>query len=160
MCVRLRDAGWRIWRLDAEMTLHDAGIHTLAPFWRRAVRAGHAFAEVSHLHRGSPNGFWAPEARRALLWAGIAPAAALAGLAFHPAFWALFGLYPAQIARLAWRDRRRFGDAAPAAASLLVLAKFAEAKGVATYWLSRLRGRGSAIIEYKSAGDPAFKPRR
>src|SRR5262249_3908521 len=24
LCVRLRAAGWRVWRLDAEMTIHDA----------------------------------------------------------------------------------------------------------------------------------------
>ena len=29
LCVRLRAAGWRIWRLDAEMTLHDAAITRL-----------------------------------------------------------------------------------------------------------------------------------
>ena len=26
LCLRLRQKGWEIWRLDAEMTLHDAAM--------------------------------------------------------------------------------------------------------------------------------------
>ncbi|MFE1817307.1 glycosyltransferase family 2 protein, partial [Metapseudomonas otitidis] len=26
LCVRLRAQGWKVWRLDAEMTLHDAAM--------------------------------------------------------------------------------------------------------------------------------------
>lgn len=42
MCVRLRAAGWKIWRIDTEMTLHDAAMTRLGQFWSRARRAGHA----------------------------------------------------------------------------------------------------------------------
>ena len=38
LCVRLRAAGWRIWRLDREMTLHDAAMTRFDQWWRRAVR--------------------------------------------------------------------------------------------------------------------------
>src|SRR5262249_13947583 len=38
LCVRLRAAGWRIWRLDAEMTLHDAAMTRFAQWWWRTVR--------------------------------------------------------------------------------------------------------------------------
>jgi penicillin amidase len=39
LCLRLRKAGWKIWRLDAEMTLHDAQILRFDQWWRRTVRA-------------------------------------------------------------------------------------------------------------------------
>src|SRR5207248_7579001 len=54
LCLRLREAGWKVLRLDAEMTLHDAAMTRFGQWWKRAVRAGHAFAEVSWLHRTSP----------------------------------------------------------------------------------------------------------
>ena len=40
MCVRLRAAGWEIWRVDAEMTLHDAAMTRFGQWWKRNVRAG------------------------------------------------------------------------------------------------------------------------
>ena len=53
LCVRLRTKGWRIWRLDAEMTLHDAAMTCFSQWWRRAVRAGYSYGQGAHLH-GSP----------------------------------------------------------------------------------------------------------
>jgi len=151
LCLRLRENGWRIWRLDAEMTRHDAAMTRLAQYWRRSVRAGHAYAEVSHKHRRSAKRIWAAETRRALMWSAIAPVSVLGGIVIHPGFFAGLLAYPAQIARLAIRDRAVLKDDALAAAGLSVLSKFAEAKGVATYWMGRARGRRARLIEYKGA---------
>ena len=38
LCVRLRAAGWKVWRLDHEMTLHDAAMLHFSQWWRRQVR--------------------------------------------------------------------------------------------------------------------------
>ncbi|MGB0440619.1 MAG: glycosyltransferase family 2 protein, partial [Paracoccaceae bacterium] len=35
LCVRLRAAGWKVWRLEAEMTLHDAAISRVGQWWSR-----------------------------------------------------------------------------------------------------------------------------
>jgi GT2 family glycosyltransferase len=148
LCVRLREKGHRIWRLDAEMTLHDAAMTRFSQWWRRAERAGHAFAEVSDLHRASPFGVWRGETRRALLWAGLAPAALILGAAVSPIFLAALLAYPAQIARLHARYVREGGDALPRAA-LTVLGKFAEAKGVLSYQARRFGGGRRTLIEYK-----------
>ena len=51
LCLRLRRAGGEVWRLDAEMTLHDAALLRFGQWWRRSVRAGHAFAEGAPHHR-------------------------------------------------------------------------------------------------------------
>lgn len=147
LCLRLREQGWQIWRLRSEMTLHDANIVRLGQWWRRVVRAGHAFAEVSSLHRNSPKRIWQRNTLRALGWAAIAPAALL-GTALNPWFLALLLAYPASIVRQAMRhDATNLADWRTATFS--VLGKFAEAQGILTYHLHHALGQRSRIIEYK-----------
>ena len=47
LCFRLRRAGWRIFRMDAEMTLHDADMTRASQWWQRSVRSGYATAGPS-----------------------------------------------------------------------------------------------------------------
>ena len=68
MCLRMRERGWRIWRLDADMTRHDAAMSRFGQWWARAIRCGYAYAEVSRLHRISPIGIWRRETVRAIFW--------------------------------------------------------------------------------------------
>ncbi len=148
LCVRLREKGWRIWRLDAEMTLHDAAMTRFSQWWRRAERAGHAFAEVSHLHAKSPKRIWRAETRRALAWSAIAPIALALAISVSPLFLALLAVYPLQVLRLYARYRSE-GPDAPARAILSVIGKFAEAKGALAFYLTLIGGRKRAIMEYK-----------
>ncbi|MBB3992938.1 GT2 family glycosyltransferase [Sulfitobacter undariae] len=143
LCVRLRQAGWRIWRLDAEMTAHDAQIMRLGQWWRRSKRAGHAFAEGAALHGAAPERHWVSETRRALIW-GLALPLLIAVLALVAGpLGVLAGLiYPLQVMRLA----RRGGLAW---AFFSVLGKFAEARGVLEYYWRRLTGGKKRLIEYK-----------
>lgn len=144
MCVRLRAKGWKIWRIAAEMTLHDAAITRLGQFWKRARRAGHAFAEGAALHGAPPERHFVTETNRALLWGAAIPAAILLlALVFGPAALLLALIYPVQILRIARR-----GTPAQHAA-LLTLSKFAEAQGALQYHWHRWRGRKSTLIEYK-----------
>jgi GT2 family glycosyltransferase len=53
LCFRLRSVGWRIWRLQADMALHDAAMTQFKQWWRRAVRGGYAFAQGAYLHGAS-----------------------------------------------------------------------------------------------------------
>ena len=139
LCLRLRAKGGEIWRIDAEMTLHDAAMTRFSQWWRRAVRAGHAFAEGCARH-----GFdhWGLETRRALIWgAGLPMAIVLLGL-WHPAGWLLALAYPAQVIRLARRGGWAWG-------LFSVIGKFAEARGALGFYASRLRGQRRGLIEYK-----------
>lgn len=145
LCLRLREQDWKIWRLDAEMTRHDAAMTRFGQWWRRTMRGGHAFAEVAHLHRSSPLRIWARESRRALMWSLFAPASAFSALLLGPATLLALLVYPAQAARLALR--RRPPDWPRGA--LMTIAKFAETQGILQYWIGRLRGRSSSLIEYK-----------
>lgn len=148
LCVRLRAAGWRIYRLDAEMTRHDIAMSALGQWLKRANRGGHAYAEVSHLHRGKPERIWARETLRALGWSLLAPIAVLAGLLIHPIGLALLLAYPLQAARIALRSGGRKVDWAGGALS--VIGKFAEAQGILKYHFNHLLGKKTALIEYKT----------
>jgi GT2 family glycosyltransferase len=143
MCLRLRDAGWRIWRLDAEMTLHDANLLRFGQWWRRMMRGGHAFAEVSTRHAGSRLRIWRRQTWRAVFWGLLLPAGTvLLALLLHPALLLLLLIYPLQVLRLA-----RGGDWGYAC--FIVLAKFPEMLGVLRYFSNRLLRRAGCLIEYK-----------
>jgi GT2 family glycosyltransferase len=144
MCYRMRAKGWRVRRIDAEMTWHDAAITRLSQWWKRNVRAGHAYAESAALHGAGPEQFRVAETRRALLWGVALPAAALLlGLAVTPWSLALLLAYPLQAGRL-WAR----GLAADRAV-YLTLGRFPEAQGVLGYWRGRISGRRRGLIEYK-----------
>lgn len=148
LCVRLRKAGWSIWRIDAEMTLHDAAMTRFGQWWKRSLRGGHAFAEGASLHGGSPERHYVREARRAWLWGVALPPAILAASLFHPPVAGLALVYPLQVLRIASRARLTSRDNWWRAL-FLVLARFPEGLGQLKFLLGRLRGRQSALIEYK-----------
>lgn len=142
LCLRLRRAGWEIWRLDSEMTWHDAAMTRFGQWWKRARRAGHAFAEGAWLHGAPPERHWVRETRRALLWGAVLPVGLLALAAVWP--WALLGVlvYPLQILRLA-------RGMSTERAVFTMIGKFPEALGALGFYWSRLRKRRTRLIEYK-----------
>ncbi len=149
LCVRLRAAGGVVWRLDAEMTLHDAAITKWSQWWSRNVRSGHAFAEGARLHGGSPEGHFVSETRRAVVWALILPLVILALCSISGWGVLLLLAYPLQWLRLGARLARQGSPIPWRYACFLLAARFPEAQGVLRFWMGRLFGRRSAIIEYK-----------
>jgi glycosyltransferase involved in cell wall biosynthesis len=148
LCVRLRQSRWQIWRIDAEMTLHDANITHLQQWWTRATRCGYAFALGAHLHGRPPERHWVAETRRALLWAAALPAGVLALGALHPGFLVGLLIYPAQILRLR-RHCTLQGRQGWQEAGLMLLGKWPETAGIARFWRDRILGQTPRIIEYK-----------
>ncbi|WP_426609737.1 glycosyltransferase [Bradyrhizobium sp. McL0616] len=148
LCVRLREKGWKIWRLDAEMTGHDAAMRRFGQWWVRAVRCGHAYAEVFRLHRTSPFGIWKRETASAIVWGGLLPIVLCLGALIHPI--SLLGalVYFFQICRiaLAWGAT---SSKSWKYAVFTVLGKFAEFQGVLTFHSRRLRRKSATLIEYK-----------
>ena len=152
-CLRVRREGWKILRIDHEMTLHDAAMTTAKQWWKRAVRWGHACAEGAHMHGDAPEKFWVSEARRAVVWGGVVPAVAVGGaLPSLGTSLLLLGGYPVNAARSFQQSRsegRPMSDAALYAASC-TLQKFPEFQGLMRFHLGRWAGNRSKIIEYKS----------
>lgn len=150
MCVRLRQAGWRIYHLETPMTLHDAAMYHFGQWWKRALRAGYAFAQGAALHGAPPERHCARETRRAWTW-GLALPLATLFLAPFLGRWALLVLiaYPAELVRLsALRPRRSARENWLRAAGLL-LARFPEMLGQLKFHVDRLRRVQSGLIEYK-----------
>lgn len=145
MCVRLRALGWRILRIDQQMTLHDANIMRFSQWWQRTRRGGYAFALGAHAHGAPPERHFVRETRRAVIWGGAVPIAAAVGSLLTPWALALFSLYPLQIIRLAAKSKQ---DRPFIHAAFLTLGKFPEALGVFNCWMDRLRARRRSIIEY------------
>lgn len=144
LCVRLRQAGWEIWRIDAEMTLHDVAMTRFSQWWTRTRRGGHAYAEGAALHGAPPERHNVAQTRRALIQgAGVPLVAVLGGLFVHPVFWLVLLAWPAQVVRLRLRGmpwHRAF---------FLTLSKLPEALGIFSYAMGRLTGRRKKLIEYR-----------
>lgn len=148
MCLRLRQAGWSILRIDAEMTLHDANIQRFGAWWKRQKRHGYALALSAAKHGSGPERFKVKEITRALTWSVAIPIAIVFTTIMTP--WASLALlfYPAQIARLAFRDRTGRPKVG-ARAALSLMSRFAETAGLIHYVRDRLRSQLPQIIEYK-----------
>ncbi|HJZ89908.1 MAG TPA: glycosyltransferase family A protein [Gemmataceae bacterium] len=152
LCVRLRANGGRVVRIAAEMTQHDAAMTRFGQWWKRNVRAGHAFAEVSRVHAKSPFGIWKRETRSNWFWGLVVPVLAIlpAALTWAISLVLLLG-YPVLFWRVR-RNRRRAGDDTRTArqfAFYCVLSKFPQVVGQMMYWRNRIVGRRGRLIEYK-----------
>jgi len=116
LCLRLRRENWRILRLDAEMTLHDAAILRFGQWWRRTLRCGCGYAAGATLQAGSKERHYLRQTASALAWGGIAPATAFAAAAGSLWFAPLLGLTAAVLAAYClllvriYRRRRRRAD--------------------------------------------------
>lgn len=148
LCVRLRIAGWRVWRLEQDMALHDANMMQFSQWWTRSKRAGYAFAEGAWLHGARPVRHYAGETRRALVWGLFIPVA-VGGATFWSIYVAfLLVVYPLQVARLALRMGVQKPFVWPRA-YFMVLSKFPEALGTLKFYWNNLRGNVGGLIEYK-----------
>ncbi|MCD1627365.1 glycosyltransferase [Seohaeicola saemankumensis] len=155
-CLRLGKAGWGLERLPLAMTRHDAAMTRFSEWWQRAVRAGHAYAQIGGLH---PEHFVAPR-RRILFYAVVLPLIASAGVVMllaGPVLWGLFVVILAlSVYELSWlrtmRGLMREGLTAGHAAHqalFLTLSKFPNLVGAVRFFWRRFRRREMRLIEYK-----------
>lgn len=152
LCVRLRQKDWKILRLEGEMTLHDAQMTRLSQWWKRSLRAGHAYAEGAWLHGRTPEQHWVRESRSIWFWGVFLPLLALV-LAGLTRGWSLllFFAYPLLAYRIYGYLREQGTNAQDSAlyAGFCVLGKFSQAQGQLQFWLNRLLGKRRGLVEYK-----------
>jgi glycosyltransferase involved in cell wall biosynthesis len=154
LCVRLRQKDWKILRLDAEMTRHDAQMTRFGQWWKRALRAGHAYAEGAWLHGREPERHWVKESRSIWFWGLIFPLLVL-GMAWPTKGLSLLllGGYPLvayRISRYMQQQGIKSKDAW-AYGLFCMLGKFPQVQGQLQFHLGRLLGRRQALVEYKTA---------
>ncbi|MBW4547534.1 MAG: glycosyltransferase [Symplocastrum torsivum CPER-KK1] len=153
LCVRLRQKSWKIFRLDAEMTLHDAQMTRFGQWWKRSLRAGHAYAEGAWLHGREPERHWVKESRSIWLWGLFIPFLAIA-LALPTRGLSLllllgFPLLSYRIYRYMQPRGFESKDTALYALSCM-LGKFPQVQGQLKFHLNRLLKRRNVLVEYKS----------
>jgi GT2 family glycosyltransferase len=149
LCVRLRAGGWRIWRLDADMSLHDAAMNRFGQWWNRSVRGGYAYAQGADLHGAPPERHGVRESHRIWFW-GLGIPVATSVLCLGSGAWGslLLLLYPIQVVRLALHGTRSLRDNWWRAA-FLVLGKFPELLGQLKFLFHRYLAGAPRLIEYK-----------
>jgi GT2 family glycosyltransferase len=155
LCLRMRRRGWKILRIDAEMALHDMAMTRFQQWWKRSVRTGHAYAEGSAMHGRAPERHFVRQTRSAVFWGILIP---LAAVLFAWLTWGLsLGLLAGYL--LLYRRTRRYyavqrGWSLPDVrlyAVWIVLAKFPQAVGFLRYWLGKLSGKRSPVIEHRGS---------
>jgi serine acetyltransferase len=163
LCQRLRNRGWKIFRIDAEMTLHDSAMLHFGQWWQRAVRSGYGSMDVAS--RFGAQGLFAQQVRSARVWGlGLPVAVLLVGMIIGLAFGAKWGVLaailvsfalPAQMLRIAVKSRSRTANFSDALIHgvLTMAGKWAYLLGEIRYRRDRGAGRNTRLIEYKTAGD-------
>ena len=156
LCRRMRGIGYKILHIDQPMTRHDLQITRWSQYWKRATRAGHAYAEVSERFRNSEDSFWSSERKDNIIRGGcwaLSFAAAIAAtvrfgfisIACWLALLLLFSL------RSAWKARWK----TESLLTLLLygihsqLQQFPIFVGQLKYEFDKSRSKRSRLIEYK-----------
>lgn len=120
LCHRIRLNRWKIRRIDAEMTTHDAAMVRFGQWWQRSRRSGYATAEA-FARRGAHDRRLARQVISNVVWA-------------LPVVWPLWPLL--------WLRVCRHGG--PLQASFVTLGKLPHLQGQVDYWRNRRK-----LIEYK-----------
>jgi cellulose synthase/poly-beta-1,6-N-acetylglucosamine synthase-like glycosyltransferase len=157
LCRRIRAAGGIIPHIDVPMTGHDLAITSWGQYWKRAVRAGHAYAEIAARYKNTGDPFWGATARANVIQAGVymaAPVVAIAAAVLLHS-WVILFLPVLAAAALALRSAFKFRWKSPSAFTLLLLGVHSHLQqipvciGQIRYWLNAKRNYSSELIEYK-----------
>jgi GT2 family glycosyltransferase len=163
LCIRLREAGGKIFRINHDMTIHDAAMYKFSQWWKRSVRGGHAYAEGCAMHGRPPHFHKRRQVQSVLLWGAAVP---LASITFAiAAFWwppALTGTAAMLLGYLILflkiqrsMLKRGFNSFdARLYAGACVVGKFPSFNGIFLYWVNRIRKKKTMLIEYKKRVSP------
>jgi glycosyltransferase involved in cell wall biosynthesis len=159
LCRRIRQRGWHILHLDRLMTLHDLALHSWRQYWRRALRTGHAYAQISSLSANTDDPLWVRESRfnivRGLFWIGL-PSFAIA-LSVYTNSWIPLGAALLVALTLTLRSAAKSSHKAGERSTLLLYAAHSHVQqipillGQLSFWSARVMRRQRNLIEYKGS---------
>jgi len=116
MCGRIRQRGYKILHMNLPMTEHDLNMLTWGQYWRRSVRSGYAYAEVTDRFPGNVPASWERvpgrhviQAALLLIAAALVMEAILQRKDFFPLGLFLFVLL-LMVSRCAYRERKKTKD--------------------------------------------------
>ena len=148
LCFRLESRGWAIWRLDAEMTQHDAALQRFSQWWKRAIRSGYGCAQLFDVQKGRVASGFTRQLIKNVVWSLLGPVALLAAVFVSKWFLVLLLAYPAQIVRIAVRVRSRSSHPWTYAA-VMMAGHFAGFEGARQYAWHAATGRIPRQADYK-----------
>jgi len=150
LCHRIRQEGFKIFRLDLPMTMHDLNIHKFSGYWIRCFRTGYAYAEVSARTNGQTFG---RESRRNQIQTIAYMAVPLVLLFFLKllAIPVMIGGVALVLARTVWRARWRKASFATSLAYAIHghFCQFPIWFGQLKFYINRRRKVTASLIEYK-----------
>ena len=149
MTARARERGWRIWRIDADMSEHDAAIFDFGQWWRRTIRSGYGYAQAWNRTRRMSPPVNDARLKSAFAWVIGLPIAigVLAALLAKPSLLLLLPfIYALQILRIALR-RERLTMHGLRASAMVMIAKLAEVIGALRFVVQPARPK---TINYKT----------
>lgn len=90
LSYRVRRQGWTIYRITADMVVHDLNMNSFRHYCRRAFRSGHAYAEIGLRYRKGKEKFFLRQLLRICLGATIPAAVIFFGILMKRWGFALF----------------------------------------------------------------------
>jgi hypothetical protein len=159
LCRRIRARNGLILQIDAPMTGHDLAMVSWRQYWRRAVRTGHAYAEIAAAYWHTSDPLWKDVSRdNAIRGAGyLATPCAMLLISLFTKSWLPVLLLLCGAALVVLRTALR---AKPRCASLPTLFFYAIHShvqhapifvGQVSHWLNAWQARQSELIEYKNS---------
>jgi cellulose synthase/poly-beta-1,6-N-acetylglucosamine synthase-like glycosyltransferase len=158
LCRRMRGLGNRILHIDEPMTMHDLAMYKFSQYWRRSIRTGYAYAEISTIYAHTSDPLWKAESRSNIIRGVFWLYGPIFGVVLTVLFGSLLPLTMFLLAALALLGRTAAKARTKTSSTKLLVAYSLHSHlqqipilfGQWRYQKQRRRGGNSAIIEYKS----------
>ncbi len=153
ICLRIRQAGGSIVRIDVDAAVHDARISQFSQWWARSRREGNAYAEATWLHSRGKEKHRLRHSLRVWLWGFVLPLVAVG--AVGPSHgWSLllvmlYGPLWMGVFVRSQREHRLTRQDAALYASFCILGKFPQFLGQLNFFWHLIRNKQSHLIEYR-----------
>lgn len=151
LCYRLRKEGWKIRRLDVEMTLHDANMMKFWQWWNRSKRTGHSYVQGFVLHYKDGKKYYFRATINSWVWAVIIPLIiVISSILFRPIYLLMFIIFPLQVVRIGLKEQKRIQGIGMAViyGFFTMLAKLPQIFGQLLYFRKKIFKKNLSIIEY------------
>ncbi|QQE13860.1 glycosyltransferase [Planctomycetota bacterium] len=150
LCIRIRQNGWEIHRIDCEMTMHDADIHKFKQWWLRTIRSGWGFAEGATMHGKAPERHWKKESHNIWFYGLILP---FFIITLFPWGLLLLSVYAWHFIKLFRYGKQKKWPSRTSRlfALFMTLSKFPAVYGQMKFHINRVTASTANLIEYKES---------
>ena len=155
MCFRIRERGFKILRIDKEMTRHNANMTRFNQWWKRTLRSGHAYAQNMVIHWSSPERLNQRKVASIFAWGMALPillllSVATGSLGTAAMILALYFTLLAKIAISGAREKNLSPGIASVYGMFLIVGKLPQSLGALKFVTNHFLGsKEHDLIEYK-----------